>query len=633
MKWILDVYIADGETRLKIFDDEKGSTEDHRIDLDFYGYISGEDVESIIKDLRSIDEIEDAWAEEWRCPPYYDTKTRVAVFKTRNIDVLRRILRISRSKGLKIYNDYPHPLVEALYRADIRPLTMIRELERGRVKTYLWRPSYKDPEVRYVLLDFREGYYTAETRDDLQKFWDVDKLIDYLMSEYFHIGFSDPYVYMRIIEREPHIRSRAYRWVSGGAFTPHQYFEWSRLSYTPLSLMNNITIGRILTTIEALHSRRVKMLIDRSQGRRELWRNIRELIEYDRGGVVYQPRPGLYWRVCQIDFKSLYPNIIVRYNISGETVDRPLCRNILKLSWTPHKICLDDEGIVPMSIRELIHLKDLYERLYKESGDKIFSERKNAVKWILVASFGYLGYRNSLFGSVMAHETVTSTSREIMRKARLAVEKEGYKVVHAIVDSIFVVEVETFDECMFLRDKIMRETEFEAKIEAHYIWLYIPRSFVDERGVANRYYGLLTDGTWKIKGLMIVRRDTPPLIKRAQYEALQKLFEAKTPQELETKIFETKKILNKYIDMIRRREIDPRELIITRHSRTRDIYRRPPSYVLETSPPYRLVYLRKGLDLLREEESLEYDIDKYIDLLYKAWRELPTLTDLYQSKV
>jgi hypothetical protein len=45
--------------------------------------------------------------------------------------------------------------------------------------------------------------------------------------------------------------------------------------------MNNITIGRILTTIEALHSRRVKMLIDRSQGRRELWRNIRELIEYD----------------------------------------------------------------------------------------------------------------------------------------------------------------------------------------------------------------------------------------------------------------------------------------------------------------------------------------------------------------
>ena len=85
-----------------------------------------------------------------------------------------------------------------------------------------------------------------------------------------------------------------------------------------------------------------------------------------------------------------------------------------------------------------------------------------------MASFGYLGYRNSLFGSVMAHETVTSTSREIMRKARLTVEKEGYKVVHAIVDSIFVVEVETFDECMSLRDKIMRETEFEAKTEAHY---------------------------------------------------------------------------------------------------------------------------------------------------------------------
>ncbi len=34
-----------------------------------------------------------------------------------------------------------------------------------------------------------------------------------------------------------------------------------------------------------------------------------------------QPEPGVYKKVHQIDFTSLYPSIIVKYNLSPETIE------------------------------------------------------------------------------------------------------------------------------------------------------------------------------------------------------------------------------------------------------------------------------------------------------------------------
>ena len=39
--------------------------------------------------------------------------------------------------------------------------------------------------------------------------------------------------------------------------------------------------------------------------------------------MMFQPVPGLYEDVFQIDFTSLYPAVIVLYNLSPETVTNP----------------------------------------------------------------------------------------------------------------------------------------------------------------------------------------------------------------------------------------------------------------------------------------------------------------------
>jgi len=41
-------------------------------------------------------------------------------------------------------------------------------------------------------------------------------------------------------------------------------------------------------------------------------RDISELKAADKGGMIFQPELGVYEKVHQIDFTSLYPSIIVR---------------------------------------------------------------------------------------------------------------------------------------------------------------------------------------------------------------------------------------------------------------------------------------------------------------------------------
>jgi len=45
-----------------------------------------------------------------------------------------------------------------------------------------------------------------------------------------------------------------------------------------------------------------------------------QLHEADRGGFTFAPDVGIHERVHELDFSSLYPNIIYQYNVSPETI-------------------------------------------------------------------------------------------------------------------------------------------------------------------------------------------------------------------------------------------------------------------------------------------------------------------------
>ena len=62
------------------------------------------------------------------------------------------------------------------------------------------------------------------------------------------------------------------------------------------------------------------VLVPHLKQQAEAFKTVAELIRADRGGLVYQPLVGLHRQVAEIDFISMYPGLMVHFNISPETV-------------------------------------------------------------------------------------------------------------------------------------------------------------------------------------------------------------------------------------------------------------------------------------------------------------------------
>lgn len=623
--WLLDVYERLGKLVLRLYSEDDGRLYEREARIPFYGYLIGDDPERVVFELKESELVDDAWVEVWFTPPLYRESTKVVVFKVYGLEVLKRIVRKGCAKGLRHVNSFPNPITEALFNAGLQPLTKLA-VDKDVFKPLRWSPTELDPPLNVARIHLENCSYVLYEGDSVEAFRDLRDLAKHLISRKYHLGVTDKEIYVRLLEEEPKVSSSASIWVTGGSYSIAEYFEWCRYSYTPLSLMGNVTIGKVITTMEALEARKRKYLIDRYTRRVEGFRSMADLLLYDRGGVIYRPKSGLYWNVCQVDFKSLYPNIIVKFNISGETVNLPTCINSLRPEWTHHTICMDVDGVVPASISKLIKLKSLYEELYDMTGLRIYNERRSACKWVLVASFGYLGYRNSLFGSVMAHEVVTSTGRHLMTVARKAVESMGYRVIHALVDSLFIEGITAADECGKIREVVSRATGFETKVESHYTWLYIPTSVDGSHGVANRYYGKLSSGGVKLKGITCVRRDTPAIIKEAQMSAISELAKANTKVEMPDAIVRAHTVLERYRRKLVDRDYELSDMLVMRGGGgRRNGYVKPPEYVLSDGPPYILYITRNGY-IKRADQSVKLDINLsyYLSLLDKAAAELPS---------
>jgi DNA polymerase, archaea type len=133
-----------------------------------------------------------------------------------------------------------------------------------------------------------------------------------------------------------------------------------------------------------------------------------ELLVADRGGFVYEPKVGIHDNVGEVDFSSMYPSIMVKNNISVETVLCKCCPDSkVRIPELNYNICEKRRGVVPKALELILSKRLTYKRLREETKDpalkEIYDNRQVALKWILVTCFGYLGYRNSKFGTVDEH--------------------------------------------------------------------------------------------------------------------------------------------------------------------------------------------------------------------------------------
>ncbi|MEK7219735.1 MAG: DNA polymerase domain-containing protein, partial [candidate division NC10 bacterium] len=186
---------------------------------------------------------------------------------------------------------------------------------------------------------------------------------------------------------------------------------------------------------------------------------------------------------------------------------------------------------VTRTLRPTLARRQALKRLRDASSDPArerYDHRQTALKWILVTCFGYLGYKNARFGRIEAHETVTAYAREKLLTARALAEACGFRVLHAIVDSMWIqkagaTEAEIRDLCRAIREAV----GIDINLEGIYKWVSFLPSRVDPAlSVANRYLGAFRSGELKLRGIDLRRSDTPPLVAEAQQRMVEILAQA-----------------------------------------------------------------------------------------------------------
>jgi DNA polymerase elongation subunit (family B) len=461
--------------------------------------------------------------------------------------------------------------------------------------------------------------------------------------------------------------------------------ELARLAKIPVQRMARTSPGTAITSMQLDRAFQEDILIPWRKGEPEKFKTAWDLLVGDKGGLVFQPKLGIFEDVAEIDFASMYPTMMAIHNISPETVLCGCCENH-RVPEVGYTICEKREGIVPKTLRPILGRRAWLKKMAKEAEGglrpepcevqdchaphvarggineentndceekmrneekrrEIYNRKQTALKWMLVTCFGYLGYRNARFGRIEAHEAVTAFGRESLLQAKEICEEEGFELLHAITDSLWIRkkgfrEEEILDLCR----KISEATGITMSLEGIYRWMaFLPSKGNPESPVANRYFGLFRNGKIKARGLAFRRGDTPPLIQEAQLRMVEILAEARDRDDYRAKIPRILDLLLEYSLMLKNGQAKNEDLAIGKR-----ISQEPSAYKVDSltalaaqeledvgipiHPGEKVRYVIKDAESKDKAERVRpfplvgpddtYDVKKYLDLLVKATEEI-----------
>jgi DNA polymerase, archaea type len=384
-------------------------------------------------------------------------------------------------------------------------------------------------------------------------------------------------------------------------------FMAARLSGLSPNLASRFTPGTLISSYEVYEAVRRGIVVPFRKTDGEAVRKFAGLQAADRGGMMFQPVAGVYGNVDEIDFASMYPSIIVKFNLSPEIPGPP-----------------DRKGFLASVLEPVVALRRETKR--KKKADSRYAGTDSLLKWMLVTCFGYTGYKNAKFGRIELHEAITRRSREILVQTKEIAESRGFSVLHGIVDCLWVQGTGVDDLCAEVNRKIGLSAENE-----HFDWIvFLPLS--DGFGAYNRYYGRLPDGSVKVRGIAARRHDTPQYIRIMQQEMLSIMATARTPAGLGQVRDPVYRI---YCNAIRNLPCAaPPALVIGRRiSRTTYAHRCIEGAAvqayrdagLEIAPGMKIRYVVRDARTYRvdpEWAAERFDLSYYQGLLDKAWNEI-----------
>jgi len=310
--------------------------------------------------------------------------------------------------------------------------------------------------------------------------------------------------------------------------------EIARLTNLPIQTVARVSTGTGISAMQVNTAFRHGILVPWQKRQPESLKTGLDLLAADKGGLVYNPIAGLHEHVAELDFTAMYPSIMVRFNLSPETVGASCCegRPVPEIG-TP--VCTHRQGLVPETLAPLLEKRGRYKALVRSLPEddprkEAYRRRYSAHKWLLVTCFGYLGYKNARFGRIEAHEAVTAYGREVLLRAKERVEERGFRVLHLYVDGLWIHRPGASGRPDYesLIAEIQEDTGLQVVLDGIYRWVvFLPSRMEPRVAAANRYFGAFENGEIKVRGIEARRHDTPPYIKETQLEMLAILAEGR----------------------------------------------------------------------------------------------------------
>lgn len=416
--------------------------------------------------------------------------------------------------------------------------------------------------------------------------------------------------------------------MSFGEYGLEGTMEQARVTGLGVQEMARKSPGAGITAMQMLTALRNGVMVPMQKRQAEDTKTLVELIRADRGGMIYQPIIGFHTNVAQIDFSSMYPAIMVKHNISPETVGKEQMH----------------EGLIPHTLRPLLEKRLMIKNILLDLNPNDcrvgpLKRRAAALKWLLVVCFGYLGYKNARFGKIESHEAVTAMSRELLLQAKEVAEDMNFEILHMYVDSLFVQKdgAVSIDHFTPLLNKIAERTGLSITLDGIYKWVVFSSSKRDARvPVPNRYFGSFQSGEIKARGIALRRHDTSKFVADTQMDILEILADADEPCK---KINEVNEYVKKKIISLKVGRIPVEDLIITQTlSRPVEAYRvssptaraarQMEEHGMVVQPGMRIRYLHVYGEIgvcawgVKDVEIKNVNVKRYIHLLKRAEEEV-----------
>ncbi|MHA1995983.1 MAG: DNA polymerase domain-containing protein [Candidatus Hodarchaeales archaeon] len=366
----------------------------------------------------------------------------------------------------------------------------------------------------------------------------------------------------------------SFMWKEGSIDGIH---ELVRLGCSDPQRIARATIGTALTAVQMRTAYSRNILIPGRKADSEDFRPASTMMS-DVGGLVFSPQVGFHQNLVELDFLSMYPSIMVNRNVSPDTINCSCCTGIQRypVPETDHYICTQRPGLVSLALKNILDRRAHFKSKRKEH--QRYNRKQKVLKWLLVCSFGYQGYRNARFGRIEAHEAISAYGREALTRTNQIAIEYGLQVVAGIVDSIWLKNSDDTPIEQSVIDEICQRIEAEVKLPlehaANYHWIvFLPRRHEPTIGVLNRYYGLKTDDSYKIRGIEIRQSSSPLFVKKLQRQLLKILSTARTHEEFMECAQKAKRVMRKYLADLKAGTIPLSDLLVTiRPSRGPDEY-------------------------------------------------------------